>query len=268
MNENGKVASTAIIDSGVKRGDGVFVGDWTKIQGDVTIGQNTVIGDNVIIAGFITIGTNVIIGHGARIIGNVMIGDNTIVSAAFIGGPAEHTHEKQDVFHPAGHILIGCNTIIREFVTIHHSTETPATVVGNKCFLMVHSHVGHDAQLEDGVIISPGGKVGGFAKVCQNAYIGMHSAIHQNSTIGAYTMIGQGAIVVKDVPPFYTVVGNPAKFLQINRRGMERQNFGDEEIRAVEAFSFDPVTTKYSHLRQYYQNFDFKRNRQREVLQR
>jgi len=261
-----RIATTALIGNGVIVKNRSKIGEWTKLCGHVRIGEDVSIGDNVSLAGNITIGNNCVLKDGCHIYGNVTIGESCIIWNACIGGIAEHTMTAQNT--PSGKIEIGDKCVIREFVTIHSSTVKDVTKIGNNCFLMVHSHLGHDVVLEDDVIISPGGKVGGVSRVMTGAYVGMDSTIHQNTTVGAYAMIGMGAVVVKDVPPFFTVIGNPAKFLQINERGMLRHGFSAEEISVLKESCFDMVTTNYSHLRICFQNFDQKRNRNRQTMQR
>ncbi|MDR2119618.1 MAG: N-acetyltransferase [Tannerella sp.] len=48
-------------------------------------------------------------------------------------------------------------------------------------------------------------------RVERGATIGANATIICGRTIGAYAMIGAGAVVTKDVPPYALVVGNPAK---------------------------------------------------------
>ena len=47
--------------------------------------------------------------------------------------------------------------------------------------------------------------------VKKSASIGANATIVCGVTIGEYALIGSGAVVTKDVPPFTLVVGNPAK---------------------------------------------------------
>ena len=49
--------------------------------------------------------------------------------------------------------------------------------------------------------------------VKKSASIGANATIVCGVTIGEYALIGSGAVVTKDVPPFTLVVGNPARFI-------------------------------------------------------
>lgn len=48
-------------------------------------------------------------------------------------------------------------------------------------------------------------------KICRGASIGANATIICGVTIGAYAMIGAGAVVTKSVPPFALIVGNPGR---------------------------------------------------------
>ena len=49
--------------------------------------------------------------------------------------------------------------------------------------------------------------------VKKSASIGANATIVCGVTISEYSMIGSGAVVTKDVPPFHLVVGNPARIV-------------------------------------------------------
>jgi UDP-2-acetamido-3-amino-2,3-dideoxy-glucuronate N-acetyltransferase len=56
--------------------------------------------------------------------------------------------------------------------------------------------------------------------VKKSASIGANATIVCGVTIGEYALIGSGAVVVKDVPPFSLVVGNPGKIIgKVDKRG-------------------------------------------------
>jgi len=217
----------------------------------------------------ITIGEGTIIDPSAVIRGNVTIGKNCRITGCYIGGPAESYSVPMDFNDPIGSIQIGDNVVIKEFVTIQHSMyEKGRTFIGNNCFIMAHSHIGHDVILEDNVTISPHVILGGHTHVLQCANVGISAMTHQFSTVGQCVMIGMGSIVVKDIPPFWTVIGNPAKFLRINKRGMERFGFSEEEIKEVQSPFFNPEETKYLKLHICHNHFNTLREPHRKVLSR
>ena len=79
--------------------------------------------------------------------------------------------------------------------------------------------IGHDAILEDYVTLAPGVHVSGWVYIREGAYIGTGAVIINGTEdapleIGAYAVVGAGAVVTRSVLPETTVVGVPAKPLQ------------------------------------------------------
>ncbi|NDH78044.1 MAG: hypothetical protein EBY63_04355, partial [Flavobacteriia bacterium] len=60
------------------------------------------------------------------------------------------------------------------------------------------------------------------------------SAVHQFVKIGAHAMIGGGAMVRKDVPPFITAAGEPLAYAGVNSVGLKRRGFSTEEILEIQ----------------------------------
>lgn len=137
---------------------------------------------------------------------------NTIGPFCMIGGPAEWKgHEIQ------GKVIIGNNNTLSGLVTVDSGAEQ-TTVISRGCYLMKHSHVGHDALIMDGATISCGAKIGGHTIICDGANIGLNAVIHQKHKIEEGAMIGMGAVVTKKLitEPYKTYAGNPAKLIGDN----------------------------------------------------
>ena len=74
--------------------------------------------------------------------------------------------------------------------------------------------VGHDVEMESYVTIYPSVNISGCIKIGACSEIGTGSHIIQSKEIGPHTIIGAGAVVVKDVPGYSVSVGNPAKVIK------------------------------------------------------
>ncbi|MBI3709251.1 MAG: NeuD/PglB/VioB family sugar acetyltransferase [Proteobacteria bacterium] len=113
------------------------------------------------------------------------------------------------IIHPSAnisrHATIGAGTAILQNVVI-----TQNTVVGDHVLILHNVSIGHDAKIEDFVTLSPAAVVTGFSHLRAGAYIGAGSAINNGCVVNDNAVVGLGAVVVKDVPPATTVVGNPA----------------------------------------------------------
>jgi UDP-N-acetylglucosamine acyltransferase len=123
---------------------------------------------------------------------------------------------------------IGDGNTFREHVTVHSATsDGSVTRVGSNNHIMAYSHIAHDVQLGDHVVMSNVATLGGHVVVGDHAVIGGLAAIHQFCRIGKLSMIGGCSKVVQDVPPFMIADGNPAQTRTINKVGLERNSVGE-----------------------------------------
>ena len=86
------------------------------------------------------------------------------------------------------------------------------------CYLLKHSHIGHDAIICDNVTISCGAKIGGHSIINKKCNIGLNAVIHQKVEIPEGCMIGASAFVGKKsiLKPFHKYAGVPVKELGRN----------------------------------------------------
>jgi acetyltransferase-like isoleucine patch superfamily enzyme len=116
---------------------------------------------------------------------------------------------------------------IEAFVTIDSGTIQPTTI-GHHTWLFKHVHVGHDAIVGDGVIVTTRAIIGGHAVIGDNAKIGLGATILPFRRVGEGAIVGAGAVVTRNVPPGATVVGIPARMLRPDERDGRR--FSDRGI--------------------------------------
>lgn len=118
-----------------------------------------------------------------------------------------------------GRVMIKSGTRLTGLVTIDSGTEK-YTIIGKGCYLMKHSHVGHDATLQDGVTLSCGAKVGGHSIIGANTNIGLNAVIHQKIYVPEGCMIGASAFVGKRsvLNPYMKYAGVPVKEIGSNAR--------------------------------------------------
>ena len=213
--KNVEIHPTSIINDGAVIGEGTKIGPWCIIGSNVVIGKNNVLKSNVVIEGKTDIGDDNII-HQFVIIGN-------------------KSHDLKWTEEQATTVRVGNNCDIREFTNIHAGTPLGAkgTYIGNKVFLMSHTHIGHDCEVRDGALLSQGTTLGGEVIIQEKAIIGGCTAIHQFCTIGKYSIIGGCSKVTQDVIPYSMSDGNPQILNGLNMIGLKRNNFSLEDIRVI-----------------------------------
>lgn len=113
-------------------------------------------------------------------------------------------------------IIYDCNEIGDGAILCANTTITSNVKIGKFFHLNIYSYVAHDCVIGDYVTFAPNVHCNGNIHIHNHAYIGTGAVIKQGETskplvIGEGAIIGMGAVVTKDVPPYTTVIGNPAK---------------------------------------------------------
>lgn len=88
--------------------------------------------------------------------------------------------------------------------------------VGNFTIFNQNVTIAHDDIIEDFVNVAPGANISGNVHIGARCWIGTGAAVNQGTAstklvIGNDTVIGSGAVVVKDCEPHAVYVGIPAK---------------------------------------------------------
>jgi UDP-N-acetylglucosamine acyltransferase len=165
------------------------------------------------------------------------LGEGVVVHPfAVVGGDPQDL--RFDAGTPSG-VRIGARTVIREHVTINRSTGRGAfTEVGPDCFLMAACHVAHDCHIGERVVIANAVLLAGHVAIGNRAFLGGGAVVHQFCRIGESVMIGGGARISLDVPPFCLATERNAliglNLVGLRRRGMRRDVI-DELKRALHA---------------------------------
>ena len=85
------------------------------------------------------------------------------------------------------------------------------TLIGKNVRINNYAHVGHNVRIGDNVLLGVGAKIAGSTEIGNHVEIWNGAEIKQHLKIGDGAVIGMGAVVIEDVPPKITVVGNPAR---------------------------------------------------------
>lgn len=182
------------------------------------------------------IGTHVTLSPGVRIgayciiEGNVTIGPRTRISSHVVIGTAQD----RSVSAPMGHVIIGADVVIREFVTINCPTaETRTTEIGDRCYLMHFAHVAHDAHLEENVIMTNHAQIAGHAYIEHDALLMAGAMVHQRCRVGAYSGLAPRSGCRLDIPPYGLYTETPALFAGIHAIKLKRSGIDGESRLAL-----------------------------------
>ena len=212
------ISEKAVVSSKAKIAEGVEIGPFAIVEDEVEIGPNVKIWPH------------------AHICNGATIGEGSQVHMGAVVG-----HLPQDLgFKNAKTFLkVGKGTIIREYATLHRGTaEGSVTEVGDNCYLMALSHVGHNCHIGNNVILANCALLAGHVSVGDYVFVSGNVVVHQFCRIGTLAMIGGFTGINKDVPPFMLVRG-PSVIRGVNLIGLRRAKFSRELIASIkEAYKF------------------------------
>lgn len=194
--ERPAVGQFTYISPSVKLGKGVRIGHNCTLDGDITIGDGTVIWNNVVII------NRANIGKGCNIHSGAVIGHDGYAYTE------DSDHKKTMVKHFGG-VSIGDHVLIGENVCISRGTIDD-TIIESGVKIDTMGHIAHNCWLEEDAAMAAPCKANGSVHIGRNSYLA-GGIIRNQCTIGENAFVGLGSVVVKDVAPGETVVGNPAK---------------------------------------------------------
>ena len=194
---------SAVVEEGATLGEGVRVGPFCHVGGEVRLGDGCELHAHVVVAGRTAVGPH-----------------TRIFPFASVG------HPPQDLKY-AGEpstLKIGADNIIREHVTLNPGTKGGGmrTIVGDGNLFMMGAHVAHDCRVGDGCVMANNATLGGHVVLEDGAIVGGLAAVHQFVRVGAHAMIGGLSAVVQDVIPYGMVFGDRATLRGLNWIGLKR----------------------------------------------
>jgi UDP-N-acetylglucosamine acyltransferase len=209
-----RIHPTAVIETGAVIGPDCEIGAFCVIGPEVRLGRGVVLKSHVVVAG------------------NTSIGDETVLFPfASIGEVPQDLKFRGEKVR----LEIGARNRIREYVTMNPGTEGGGGVtrVGDDGLFMAGSHVAHDCQIGDRVILVNNASVAGHCHLEDDVIVGGLSGVHQWVRIGRGAMIGAVCMVTADVIPFGLVQGPRGHLDGLNLVGLKRRGASREEIHAL-----------------------------------
>jgi UDP-N-acetylglucosamine acyltransferase len=210
------VHDTSIVHPGAAIEPGVSIGPYCVVGPHAHLGEGTVLHSHVVVEGRTTLGAKC-----------------QVFPFASLG------HAPQDrkyVGEPSA-VIVGHNTIIREYVTIQPGTSggIMKTTVGSDCLLMASTHVAHDCQVGDGVIMANNATLGGHVTVGDNVVLGGMCAVHQFVRIGEGAMVAGMTGISEDVIPYGRVGPEHNVLSGLNLVGLRRSGAPSADIQKLRA---------------------------------
>ncbi|MBX3035240.1 MAG: acyl-ACP--UDP-N-acetylglucosamine O-acyltransferase [Bdellovibrionaceae bacterium] len=212
-----KIHPTSVISGEAEIGPDVEIGPYCLIQGKVKIGRGTSI------EGHATVGCKTSV---------IELGENNLICpGAVIGGPPQDLSYKGEPTK----LIIGNNNTFREFSTANIATSKGegVTRIGNNCYFMAYTHVGHDCRIGDNVTMANDSHLGGHCEIEDNVAIGGVCAFNQFTRVGKGAFVAGSSIVNKDILPFSRAQGNWALVKATNKVGLLRRGFSREEVQNI-----------------------------------
>jgi UDP-N-acetylglucosamine acyltransferase len=210
------IHATAVVDPSAKIPESCRIGPYC------VVGENVEMGENCELMAHAVIGSHTRMGS-----------DNRIFPFSSIG------HEPQDITYRGEptRLEMGGHNTIREFVTINRGTVKGGGVtrLGSHILILAYSHIGHDCQVGDHVMLVNNATLAGHVTVEEWAVVGALSPVHQFVRVGAHAYVGGGTIVTQDVLPFSkTSASRENHAYGINSVGLQRRGFSEERIHKLQ----------------------------------
>lgn len=93
----------------------------------------------------------------------------------------------------------------------------PLSIIENNVMISAGTVISHHSTIKKGTFISFGVNIGASLTLRERTYIGIGATIMTGvKEVGKNATIGAGAVIIKDIPDYAVVVGNPGKVIKYN----------------------------------------------------
>ena len=210
-----------------------------KIHPLACVSPEAKLGDNIEVGPFAFIDANVEIGDGCRIqngatiYNHVKMGkDCTVFPGAVVGAiPQDLKFEGEESW-----VEIGDRVNIRECATINRGTKASGkalTRIGSDTLIMSYAHVAHDCQVGNHCILVSYSGLAGETEMEDWSVVGGQSGSHQFCRVGTHSFVAARCKITKDVPPYILSGREPLAFEGVNRVGLLRRGFTEEQVNQI-----------------------------------
>ncbi len=202
------------------------------VEPGARIAEGCRIGPFCLVGAGVTLGPGVEVRSHAVVTGDTSIGEGTVIFPfATIGEVPQDLKFRGEKTS----LVIGARNRIREHVTINVGTEGGGGVtrVGDDCLLMAGSHVAHDCQIGNHVILVNNAALAGHCVLEDEVIVGGLSGVHQFVRIGRGAMIGAVTMVTADVIPHGLVQGPRGVLDGLNLVGLKRRGAARADMAAL-----------------------------------
>lgn len=207
------VHPTAIVAPGARIAPTAQVGPFCVIGPDVEIGEGTHLFSHSVVDGHTRIGRD------CRIYSGACLGTDP-QDRKYQGGPRV--------------LEIGDGNILREYVTISPGSKPGSkTSVGDRNFIMISAHIGHDCVVGSDNTFANSVGLAGYVTIEDQVTLGGFVGVHQFCRIGRLSMVGAVSKVAGDVAPFSLYDGPRARFYGVNAVGLKRAGFDSKRLAEV-----------------------------------
>ncbi len=193
-----------------------------KIDPTAEVGPYAIIGEDVVLGPRVTVGPHAVVEFAE-------VGEACRIHAgAFVGTAPQDLKYRGE----RTKLILGAGCVVRESVTLNRGTAaTGVTRIGARCLFMAYAHVAHDCIIGSEVIMANSVAVAGHCEVGDGCVIGGMVGLHQFVRVGKMAMVGAGAMVPLDIPPYALAWGDRARLSGLNLIGMRRRGWTPEIIK-------------------------------------
>ena len=124
----------------------------------------------------------------------------------------KHGAKLANLIHPSidlDMVKIGLGNYFQEYVDLQAEVT-----IGDNTSIHIGSFIGHETTIGNSVFLAHGCNISGEVIVQDGAYLGTGVTVLPRLTVGKWSVIGAGSVIIEDVPPYSVVVGNPGRIIK------------------------------------------------------